>query len=72
MGWAAADIEKYNLMGTVKEHQERIKAKEQRIDFLEVEMFRLKTQIAELINTIMEYGGPNLLDRIEDIVTANK
>lgn len=72
MGWATADIEKYNLMGSVKEHLEKIKSKEQRIEFLEIEMFRLKTQIAELINAIMEHGGASLLDRIEDIITVNQ
>lgn len=70
MGWASADIERYNLMGVIKENQDKMKSKEDRVDFLETQVFSMKTRLAEVVNTIMEYGGAELLDKVEDIVAT--
>ena len=71
MGWASADIERYNLMNIINENNDRMKTKEERVDFLETEVFSLKTRLAEVVNIIMEYGGVELLDKVEDIVAVD-
>lgn len=72
MGWAAADLERYNLMNLIKEHQEQAKGKDDRIDYLEIELFKLKTELADLINNVMEFGSEELLDRVEEVVTLDR
>lgn len=72
MGWAAADIEKYNAITASKESVEKAKKSEDRVDNLEIEIFKMKSRLAELLNAIMEFGGVELLDRVEDIVSLDK
>lgn len=72
MGWAAADIEKYNSITASKESLEKAKKSEERVDTLEIDIFKLKSRLAELVNAIMEFGGVELLDKVEDIVSLDK
>jgi hypothetical protein len=72
MGWAAADIEKYNSITASKESLEKAKKSEERVDTLEIDIFKLKSRLAELVNAIMEFGGVELLDKVEDIVSFDK
>lgn len=68
----STESEKYNLLNVIKQSQQKFKIKDDRIDFLEFEMSTLKTQMAELMNTIMEIGSSELLDRIEVIMTTDR
>jgi len=56
----------------IKQSQQKFKIKDDRIDFLESEMSILKSQLGELMNTVMEIGSSELLDRVEVIMTTDK
>lgn len=68
----STESEKYNLLNVIKQSQQKFKIKDDRIDFLEFEMSTLKTQMGELMNTIMEVGSSELLDRVEVIMTTEQ
>jgi len=57
-------------MNLIKEMQEKDKGKDEKLDLLENELFSLKFRMAELINATMELGDIELVDKIEEIVTA--
>ncbi len=68
MGWASTDLEKYQLLNLVKENEEIDRQKDERIKNLEGNVFMLKEKMAEFMNITMEYGMPELLDSIEDVL----
>jgi len=68
----STESEKYNLLNVIKQSQQKFKIKDDRIDFLEFEMSTLKTQMAELMITVMEVGSSELLDRVEVIMTTEQ
>lgn len=57
-------------MNILKENQEKNKVKDERLDLLETELFSMKAKMGELINTIMESGELELIDKIEEIVVT--
>jgi len=58
-------------LNVIKQSQQKFKIKDDRIDFLEAEMSVLKSQLAELMNTVMEIGSSEFLDRVEVIMTTS-
>lgn len=57
-------------MNVIKENQEKFKPSLERINFLENELFFLKNRMAEVLNIVMEFGGADLLDQLEDIIST--
>ena len=39
-------------------------------EYLEFEVFKLKSKMAEMLNAVMEFGGADLSDKVEAIMTS--
>jgi len=71
-GWAYAEEERYELANKIKNTSQITLGSEdsEKAEYLEFEVFKLKSKMAELLNVIMEFGGADLSDKVEAIMTS--
>ena len=55
----------------LKESEENNRERQDKIDELELEIFKLKSRIGALMNVALEFGGTDLLDALENIISNN-
>lgn len=63
-------VEKENLEKCFQDSEENNNTRQKKVDKMEKEIFVLKARFGELMNSIMEYGDEDLLDRMEAIIAA--
>jgi chromosome segregation ATPase len=71
MGWASADNERDEVKSKLKAKEEGTKGQQERMEIMEIEIFKLRSRMAELMNAVMEFGEMELLDQIESIITQD-
>jgi len=63
-------VEKENVEKCFQDSEDNNSLRQKKIDKQEKEIFVLKARFGELMNSIMEYGDEDLLDRMEAIIAA--
>jgi len=63
-------VEKENLEKCFQDSEENNNTRQKKLDKMEKEIFVLKARFGELMNSIMEDGDEDLLDRMEAIIAA--
>jgi hypothetical protein len=71
MAWASSDLQRDNLLKKMAETEEIIKENEEKITDLETELFKVKSKLGDVINAAFEFGGSELMDKIEKILTKD-
>jgi len=69
-GWAYAEEERYELANKLKNNTSTVNASTDDAEYLEFEVFKLKSKLAEMLNMVMEYGTADLSDKVEAIMTS--
>jgi len=63
-------VEKENVEKCFQDSEDNNSLRQKRIEKQEKEIFVLKARFGELMNSIMEFGDEDLLDRMEAIIAA--
>ena len=63
-------VEKESLEKCFQDSEDNNNTRQKKLDKMEKEIFVLKARFGELMNSIMEYGDEDLLDRMEAIIAA--
>lgn len=70
MSWAAVEVEKENMELCFKESEDNNRIRQERLELMEMELFKLKTRFGDLVNAAMESGDDQLLDKLENIISG--
>lgn len=70
MGWAAVELEKENLELCLRESEDNNRIRQDRLEAMEMDLFKLKTKFGDLVNAAMEIGNDDLLDKLENIIAG--
>ena len=63
-------VEKDSIDVILKESEDNNRLRQDRLDILEMQLFKLKAKFSELVNEVMEAGDEELLDQMEKIIAA--